>query len=154
MLSTIFFLISVLSMMLIVIYFAIGVRIIFRKDSPLSGLQAVISALLLVVIVWVTFIAGINADESHHYLEYEKYIGTQLVGVEVLPNLYSFHTLPNIILTSLIALSILIGLQLFTDYKVSVYEKKKVLTLKSVEHVEWMNSLHDAMLHHRYHSHE
>jgi len=137
--------------MLIVVYFAFGVKIIFRHDSALNGYQAVLAALLLVVIVWITFIAGLNADESHHYLEYEKILETRLVEGVMLPNIYTYHTLPNVILTSLTALSLLIGLYLYSEYKTSQEDAKKELILKSDEHIEWLNSLHEAMINHRVH---
>jgi len=126
---------------MIIIYVIIGGRLLFKNNSPLNGKESIIIAVLIFISAFTAVIAGFEADQSHHYLEYQTIVNERAARNFNSPNLYDYYPMPNVAGKTFTAFLLMAGSFFYASKREKERLKLSEAHVKSAEHQSWSNSL-------------
>lgn len=153
MLNTLFFILTALGIILSIVYLVFGGKLLFKSTSPLNGMESVIIAILLFLAIYVSLVGGIQADQSHHFLEYQNILTDKAAKNFLASNLYDYYPIGGVLMKILGPSIILYGSFYYSDRKQKKRYASHTSRVNSQSHKEWEESLHNILSEKRKNNH-
>lgn len=145
MLSILFFLLTALGFILAFIYLFFGGKLLFKSASPLNGAESIIIALLLFLAIFVSIIGGIQADQSHHFLEYQNIVNEKAANNFNTSNYYDYYPLAQVFMRIIGPIIVLWGSFYYSNRKQEKHYASHASKANSQSHREWEESLRNIL---------